>query len=161
MRFSGQWPGQGVPIDMNQQKQATMDFVRQRGTARKPQAPRDLIAQPGPRGVLLTWNLPVQFFDIVGWRIYKSDENTLYTETRDRGNRQCFVESTAATTSPVTNFFVSSINQLGVESVKIQTQKAALNESGAPSMPGSPPGYTSYSSNTTAGAGSRFTLLQP
>lgn len=138
---------------MTRERQATLDFLRNRGTARIPDPPRDLIAQSGPRGVLLTWNNPQVFFDIVGWRIYKADEKTLYTEIRDRGNRQCFVECTAATTSPTNNFFVSSLNQLGAESQKIQTQKAALNESGAPSMPGTPSGFSSYSSNTSSGAG--------
>lgn len=155
MRFTGQWPGQGVPVNMNQEKQATMDFIRNRGTSRIPSAPTDVIAQSGPRGVLLTWGVPQQSFDIVGWRVYKGDENTLYTEIRDRGNRQCFVESTAATTSPVSNFFISSLNQLGKESIKVQTQKAALNEPGAPTMPGAPPGYSNYSSNRSSGTGSR------
>lgn len=153
MRFPGTWPAKGQQVNMPNERQKTMDFLRTRGTAKRPQAPRDLIAQSGPRGVLLTWNNPQRFTDIVGWRIYKTDENTLYTEIRDRGNRQCFVESTAATTSPVSNFFVSSLNALGKESTKIQSQKAALNESGSPTMPGSPPGYTSYSNNTTSTSG--------
>lgn len=153
MRFIGQWPGLGQPVNITTEKQSTSDFLRTRGSAKFPLAPRDLIAQSGPRGVLLTWGLPQVFFDIVGWRIYKTDENTLYTEIRDRGNRQCFVESTAATTSPVSNFFVSSLNAAGKESQKIQVQKAALNEAGAPVMPGVPPGYTNYSNNMTNNQG--------
>lgn len=147
MRFIGTWPGQGQPVNMTTEKQTTSDFLRTRGSTRLPQAPRDLIAQSAPRAVFLTWGLPQVFFDIVGWRVYKSDENTLFTEIRDRGNRQCMVESTAATTSPVSNFFVSSLNAAGKESQKIQVQKAALNEAGAPATPGSPPGYSGYSNN--------------
>lgn len=153
MRFIGTWPGQGQSVNMTTERQATSDFLRTRGSAKLPQAPRDLIAQSAPRGVLLTWGLPQVFYDIVGWRVYKTDENTLFTEIRDRGNRQCVVESTAATTSPVTNFFVSSLNAAGKESQKIQVQKAALNESGAPAMPGTPPGYSGYSNNNSGGYG--------
>lgn len=160
MRFPGTWPGQGQPVNMNTERQQTSDFIRIRGTAQLPQPPRDLIAQPAPRGVLLTWNNPQRYFDIVGWRIYKTDENTLFTEIRDRGNRQCFVESTAATTSPVSNFFVSSLNALGKESQKIQVQKSAINETGAPATPGTPPGYTSYSNNRSSGTGSRTAVNQ-
>ena len=153
MRFVGQWPGQGVPVNITNERQKALDMLRGRGTLRRPQAPRDLIAQPGSRGVFLTWGLPQVFFDIVGWRIYKDNENTLYTEIRDRGNRQCFVEATAAATSPITNFFISSINQLGRESQKVQVQKAAANESSVPAMPPPPPGYTSYSNDLSSGTG--------
>ena|SRR5579859_8134655 len=153
MRFTGRWPTKDKPVDMTRERQSTLDFLRTRGTAKRPDPPRDLIAQSGPRGVLLTWNNPQVYFDIVGWRVYKSDESTLYTEIRDRGNRQCFVESTAATTSPTANFFVSSLNALGLESQKIQIQKAALNESGAPAMPGAPSGFTTYSASTSNTSG--------
>lgn len=153
MRFIGRWPSKDKPVDMTKERQSALDFLRTRGTHRIPDPPRDLIAQSGPRGVLLTWNNPQVFFDIVGWRVYKTDENTLYTEIRDRGNRQCFVESTAATTSPTSNFFVSSMNALGVESQKIQIQKAALNEAGAPGMPGSPAGFSTYSGDSSSTPG--------
>lgn len=153
MRFVGQWPGQGVPVNITHERQKALDVLRTRGTLKLPQAPRDIIAQSGSRGVFLTWGLPQVFFDIVGWRIYKDNENTLYTEIRDRGNRQCFVEATAAATSPITNFFISSINQLGRESQKVQVQKAASNESAVPAMPPPPPGYTSYSVDRSSGTG--------
>lgn len=153
MRFPGVWPVSSDPKIMIAEKVRTSDFLRTRGTVKIPSPPRDIIAQSGPRGVLLTWSNPNQYSDVTGWRIYKGDENTLYTEIRDRGNRQCFVESTAATISPVSNFFISSVNSLGKESQKVQAQKAALNESGAPAMPGSPPGFTSYSKSTTFASG--------
>lgn len=159
MRFTGRWPMRGMTVAENiKERQQTMDFLRDRGTARKPQKPRDLIAQSGPRGVLLTWNLPPVYWDIVGWRVYKNDESTLYHEIRDRGTRQMFVESTAATTSPMTNFFVSALNGLAKESKKIQVIKAALNEPGAPVMPGVPPGYNQGGSGggNTGGGHGRF-----
>lgn len=128
------------------------DATLTRGTARLPQPPRDIIAQSGPRGVLLTWNLPAGFnTDIQRWRVYKDDENTLYAEVNDRGTRQHFIEATSGATPPVTNFFVSSLNSFGVESQKVQVQGTAAVEAGAPSMPSVPPGYTSGG----AGGGTR------
>lgn len=120
------------------------DMTLTRGTAQLPSAPRDIICQSGPRGMLVTWNLPAGFnADIQRWRVYKDDENTLYSEVNDRGTRQCFVETTAGSAPIVTNVFVSSVNALGQESVKIQAQGKASVESGAPSMPSVPPGFNS------------------
>lgn len=130
------------------------DFTRTRGTARVPLPPRDIIAQAGPRGILLTWNLPERnYLDIQRWRVYKDDENTLYAEVTDRGTRSHFIEATAGSSPPVTNFFVSSINSLGVESPKVQVQGSAAVEASAPSMPSTPPGYT----QTGSGGGNRTT----
>jgi len=138
--------GYGVRMNSEQKQQAKMqsrDIVLTRGTAQRPQPPRDIIAQSGPRGVLLTWNLPAGFnTDIQRWRVYKDDENTLFADINDRGTRQHFIETTAGATPPVTNYFVSSINSLGVESQKVQVQGIAAVESGAPTMPSVPPGYT-------------------
>lgn len=153
MRFTGKWPSKALPVDMAKERQSTMDFIRNRGTAKRPDPPRDVIAQSSSRGVLLSWNNPQIFFDVIGWRIYKGDENTLYAENRDRGSRQCFVECTAGTASPMNNFFISSINQLGKESQKIQVQQAALNESGAPATASSPSGFSSYSGDTSSSPG--------
>lgn len=145
MRFPGKWPAKGMtPDDLQRERQLTLDRLRDRGTAKRPLPPRELIAQPAPRGVFLTWSLPERNYqDIVGWRVYKNDENTLYHDLADRGVRKLFVEATAATVSPKFNMFVSSLNGLGKESPKIQIQGAAANESGAPTMPGVPPGYNS------------------
>jgi hypothetical protein len=130
------------------QKQAmkaqTADLTRTRGTGQPPQPPRDIICQPGPRGMLVTWNLPSGFSDdIQRWRVYKDDENTLYHEVTDRGTRQMFVETTAGTNPVVTNVFVSSLNALGIESKKTQGQGQAAAETGAPVMPPVPPGFNS------------------
>jgi hypothetical protein len=104
--------------------------------------------------VFLSWSLPSGFnADIQRWRIYKDDENTVYAEIFDRGTRQHFIETTAGASPPVTNLFVSSLNSLGIESQKVQVQSQAAIEAGAPSMPSSPPGYTSAG----AGGGSRGT----
>lgn len=118
------------------------DSVLTRGTSRVPSPPRELICQGSSRGILLTWALPAGFSDdIQRWRVYKDDENTLYHEISDRGTRQVLVDATSGTTPPTVNLFVSSMNALGVESVKVQTQGKATAETGAPAIPGVPPGY--------------------
>lgn len=138
----------GYGVNMTQQQRyiqrgIARDATLTRGTTQKPQPPREIIPQAGPRGILLVWSLPSGFnSDIQRWRVYKGDENTLYADINDRGTRQCFVESTSGSTPPVTNLFVSSMNALGIESQKVQVQGQASVEAGAPTMPSVPPGYT-------------------
>lgn len=155
MRYTGKWPVQGMtPTDIAQERVRASDYIQVRGTARMPRPPLGLIIAPAPRGVLVTWNLPVLHADITGWRIYKNDESTLYGQINDPGVRQEFVETTAGSPSVVTNVFVSSINALGVESPKIQIQGKASTESGAPTMPTVPPGFNTGGSgggNTSGG----------
>lgn len=152
-------PYRGYGLRMNSEqrqlaKSQAKDIILTRGTAQKPQPPRDIVVQSGPRGVLVTWDLPSGFnTDIQRWRVYKGDENTLYAEIMDRGTRQHFIEATAGSVPPATNIFVSSLNNLGVESQKVQAQGQASVEAGAPSMPSVPPGYT----DGGAGGGNRNT----
>ncbi len=136
--------GIGMTSAQRQAARATAkDSTVVRGTGRTPPAPRDLLAQAGPRGVLLNWRPGARpTTDIGGWRIYKDDENSLFAELKDPGTTQHFIEATAGTTPPITNFFVSSFNKLGVESQKVQIQSSALVEAGAPTMPSTPPTYT-------------------
>src|SRR5947208_1043403 len=122
-------------------KSQARDIVLTRGTSQKPQAPRDVILQAGPRGLLVTWNLPAGFnADIQRWRVYKDNENMLYADVNDRGTRQHFIEATAGSTPPTVNVFVSALNSLGIESQKVQSQGQASVEAGAPAMPSVPPG---------------------
>src|SRR5262249_52711313 len=110
---------------------------------KKPVAPRDVFVQSGPRGILVNWRMGAGFTaDIAGWRLYKDDENSHFADILDPNTQQHFIESTAGSTPPVTNIFVSSINQLGFESAKVQAQSTATVEAGAPTMPGTPPTYT-------------------
>src|SRR2546430_801782 len=139
--------GYGIRMTSEQRQVAratARDTILTRGTAQRPQPPRDIVAQSGPRGILVTWNLPSGFnSDIQRWRVYKDDENTLYAEINDRGTRQHFIEATSGATPPTVNVFVSSLNSLGVESQKVQAQGKATVEAAAPAMPSVPPGYTS------------------
>lgn len=151
MRFLG-----NAYLPRNQQaaeRVKSADYLRVRGTDRPPSPPRDIQTQPGPRVILVTWKLPTVSQDIAGWRVYKDDENTLFHEFHDRGTKQCVVEVSAGATPPTVNVFVSSVNALGVESVKVQAQGSASVEAGAPTMPGVPPGYN----NENAGGGSTGT----
>ncbi len=138
-------------IGMNQQQRyaarlQARDMTIARGTSRPPLPPQDITAQGGPRGILLTWGLATGLVDdIVKWRVYRGDENTLYHELNDRGVRQIFVDATAGASPPTTNMFVSSVNSLGVESPKVLVSGTATAESGAPVMPQVPPNYNSGS----------------
>ncbi len=126
------------------------DMTRTRATAQIPSPPRNLILQAGPRGILVSWSLPAGFnTDIFRWRVYKDDENNLYADIADRGIRQCFVETSAGSSPPVTNIFVSSINSLGYESQKVQAQGQSAVEAGAPVLPPSTP--------PTGGSGGGYT----
>lgn len=149
--------GYGIRMTSEQRQIAratARDMTVTRGTGQVPQSPRDIIIQSGPRGFLVSWNLPSGFVtDIQRWRVYKDNESTLYAEINDRGTRQCFVEATAAASSPVVNIFVSSVNSIGVESPKVQAQGQALTEAGAPAMPSSSPAFTG--SDTSANYGGR------
>lgn len=132
-------------------KAQALDMLRTRGTGNRPLPPRDLFLQPGPRGVLLNWRAPAKgTIDIAGYRIYKDDENGLFAEIRDPGTLQHYIETTAGSTPPVTNLFVSTVNKLGVESPKVNIQGTAITESGAPTMPSTPPTFTTtYNPRTT------------
>ena len=117
------------------------DMTIARGTGLKPAPPRDIFTQPGPRGVLLNWRAPAVVQEVAGYRIYKDDENSLFAEIKDPTTTQHFIESTAGSTPPVTNFFISTFSKLGQESARIQIQAAATVEAGAPTMPSTPPTY--------------------
>jgi hypothetical protein len=117
------------------------DMTMARGTGLKPAKPRDLFSQAGPRGVLLNWRAPADVREVAGYRIYKDDEQSLFAEIRDPSTTQHFVEATAGSSPPITNFFISTISKLGNESSRVQIQAQAITEAGAPSMPTTPVTY--------------------
>jgi len=141
MRF----PGFNPKLSAAENRVRAEDLIRQGGSERRPQPPRGLIVQCGSRGFLVSWSLPEIFKDVTGWRVYRDTESSLYKEISDRGNRQCFIESTGGGTPTKVAVFVSSINAYGRESRKVQVIASAATEAGvtAPPNPGSPPGYTS------------------
>lgn len=142
MRF----PNYNSRLSSAENRRLAEDYLRQSGTEQKPRPPRGLIAQPASRGFLVSWSLPEgsRNKEIVSWRIYKDNENALYKEIADRGNRQVFVESTGGNSPPKVAAFISSMNAYGRESNKVQIVSSAAVEVGvtAPPNPGAPPGYT-------------------
>ena len=139
--------GYGVGMNLQQRFAArgqAADTVRTRGTGKKPGSPRDVFVQSGPRGVLVNWRGPDGFAgDIAGWRIYKDTELALFAEVKDPNTTQHFIETSSGSTPPATNIFVSSVNNLGIESPLVQAQGTAILEAGAPTMPVTPPSYQS------------------
>lgn len=135
MRYFGNWNPKNQE-EKHQDRIKNADYLRLRGTNKIPGNVRSVIVQSGPRGVLLSWDLPEgNNADIVGYRIYRGDEQTLYKEIRDRGRRQEFIEAQAGTTPPTNNFFISCVSSLGREGQKIQIQGKATAETGAPALP--------------------------
>src|SRR4051812_9339218 len=86
-------------------RQQSREIVRLRGTPKPPSAPRDILSQAASRGVLVTWKLPDENTDIVGWRVYKDSESSLHIDIKDKGVRQTFVALTSGATPPKTNLF--------------------------------------------------------
>lgn len=124
-------------------KSQAADMTRTRGTGKLPVAPRDVIVQSGPRGLLVSWILGEGFTDdVAGFRIYKDNELTQFAEIRDPSTTQHYIETTAGSTPPNTNIFVSSLNKLGQESPLVAAQGASLVEAGAPVFPPTPPTHT-------------------
>jgi len=139
--------GYGINMTSQQRQVArsqARDMVIARGTGQKPLAPRDVFVQSGPRGILVNWRFGAGFSaDIAGWRLYKDTEDSHFADILDPNTQQHFIEATSGSTPPVTNIFVSAINQLGIESPKVQAQSTAITEAGAPSMPSTPTTFTS------------------
>lgn len=155
--------GYGIRMSTEERQTAraqAADVVRTRGTSRLPGMPRDVFIQAGPRGLLVNWLPPAGLnTDIAGYRIYKDDEMKLFAELKDPNTTQHFIEATSGATPPVTNVFVSSFNALRAESAKVQAQGSSTTESGAPSMPSTPPTYTApYVAPGGGGPGRRTTF---
>lgn len=122
------------------------------GSRKRPDPPRSIIAQPGSLEVLLTWNSPYRSGDISGWRIYKDTESNLVDSIQDPNVRQARIKVPANTS---TAFYISAVNAMGTESIKVQVIAKAntdqLVASGGTSgtTPSLPPGY----SNEPSGGG--------
>ncbi|MBV9179878.1 MAG: hypothetical protein JO356_01085 [Acidobacteria bacterium] len=140
-----------TPNERIQARRDAQDTTITRGTDRKPDPPRDVIATAAPRGVLLNWRPPFYATDLAGYRVYKDSETSLFAEIRDPLATQHFVDCTAGTTPPTTNFFISSVSKIGRESQKVMIQGSATAETGAPAMPVTPPTYTTdYAPSATS-----------
>lgn len=129
------------------------------GARRRPDPPRSLVIQPGSLEVLLTWNAPQIFNDIAGWRVYKDTENNLFSAITDPNTRQCTVKVPADTN---TGLYVSSVNALGRESIKVQiigkanTDQYVVTGTGGGTggtSPTPPPGYDQEPSGGKSGGG--------
>ena len=106
------------------------------GSPARPDPPRRLISQPGALLALITWNAPQRIGSISGWRIYQNDETNLVLSIQDVNVRQYSPTLPAATP---TAFYISAVNPLGVESIKVQVIAVAGAAGTIP--PTTPPGY--------------------
>lgn len=129
------------------------DLVRVRGTGRRPDPPRDLQAQSGNSRVLLTWKPPAYRVDVAGYRITRSDESTLVMNIKDSGVTLAEIPSSSGATPTVQGFFVSCVNPLGLESVKVQVISGATADAGAPADPAPPSDFGDTSDTGGGGTG--------
>lgn len=141
----------GKPLD----QAAAISWAKTNGTTGKPEQPRNVQAQSGSRKVLVTWDAPVVTDGIIGYKIYKDNENQLFDTITDPNVRQYSVPATAGSTPPVVNVFVSSFTKQD-ESNPVQVQGSATAESGAPADPTPPTdsgasGSTGKTFNTNGG----------
>src|SRR5438105_9103901 len=149
-----------TPQEKQYARSRAIDLIKTRGTGRTPAAPRDLVLQSAPRGILVNWRPGEGFVgDVSGWRIYKDTEGALFQEIRDPNTMQVFVPTTAAATSPKVNIFVSAISPLGQESPMVSGQAAALAEAGAPAVPTIPDSFTQNYSTSNSGTANTSTRL--
>lgn len=148
---------------MQENASATLTVV---GSRKRPDPPRSLIAQPGSLEALITWNAPQKMGDISAWRIYRDTEKNLVDTITDVNTRQYKPKLPASTP---TAFYISAINALNIESVKVQIiatansdQYVTTGSAGATggSTPPTPPGYSTEPSGGAAsnGTGRRRTL---
>lgn len=126
-------------------------WAKTNGTTGRPQPPRNLLAQSGSRKVLVTWDMPTVFADIIGWKIYTGNENAQLDSIYDPNVRQYSVPASSGSSPPVINIFVSSFSKTS-ESTRVQVQGSATAEAGAPSDP-APPAGSSASGDTGVTAG--------
>lgn len=133
--------GQGNDLQRLLEKQQAANIIRARGSARIPDAPRDIQVQKASRGVYVSWKLPEVHDVILGWRIYLNTENNLVRDVRDKGTRQVFIPLNAGATPPTYNIFVCSYSALGRESELVLQQGKAQVEAGAPTVPTASAGY--------------------
>jgi hypothetical protein len=103
------------------------------GSTKRPDPPRSLIIQPGSLEVLLTWNAPYKSGDVASYRIYRDNESNLVSSISDPNVRQARIALPASTP---TAFYVSSVNALGRESVKVQViGSAGVTATPSPALP--------------------------
>lgn len=83
----------------------------------RPMSPRQVRATSGSLEALITWNAPEDTRGIVGFRIYKDDENGLVEEIRDPARRQTKVKLPGGSGKAMV--YVSAFTTLNRESPKI------------------------------------------
>lgn len=120
-------------------KRQTEELMRLRGDNRKPDPPRDLIAQPGSRSALVTWKPPVEIGKVGSYRIYTPRENDLFDTKRDPLTTSVTIPLSSGASPSSQNVFVSCVSPGGMESNKVQVIVVATAEAGAPSVPTVPP----------------------
>lgn len=143
-------------------RDSSFELNQQNGSRRRPDPPRNVIAQQGSLECLLTWNVPQRSQGIAGWNVYK--DNVLAEEIHSPSVRTAKIKLPASTSAL---FEVSAANSLGVESIRVpvigssNSDKYVVNgttgETGGSSPP-PPPGWPSEPSGGEPPSGGKFNV---
>jgi hypothetical protein len=109
--------------------------MRLRGDNRKPEPPRDVIAQAGSRSTLVTWKPPIGVDRVGGYRIYTPRENDLFDSKRDPDTTSVTIPLSSGASPTAQAVYISCVSPSGIESNKVQVIAIATAEAGAPSVP--------------------------
>lgn len=114
--ISFEWPITPARLTRDQQNS---DLLIARGSGKLPSPPRGVRSEASSHKVSIDWEPASIRTEVKGWRLYQGDESTLIMQIADKETMHAEVYVPSA---GVYNFFVSSINSLGKESPKVQTQ---------------------------------------
>jgi hypothetical protein len=117
-------------------RRQTDEIMRLRGDNRKPDPPRDLIAQAGSRSALITWKAPILAERVAEYRIYSPTETDLVGTTKANNYTLPLSSGSSPSSQAV---YVSCVSLGQLESNKVQAIAVATAETGAPAQPAPPP----------------------
>lgn len=136
-----------TPQQLQANRALATDYIRNVGTGQPPSPPRDLQVIAAPRGIQVTWGLPLDGGnDITGWVIYSPTDTLVRDSIMNRSTRQYVLAGSAGAQL---QGFVASVNGQGIKSTPVYFTGTALTESGAPSYPSTPPGWSSGGGSDT------------
>ena len=84
---------------------------------KRPDPPRSISALAASQEILLAWSAPFRVSGVSGYRIYQNVESNLVDTIRDVGTTQARIK---AVPSVKTAFYISTISEGGLESIKVQ-----------------------------------------
>jgi hypothetical protein len=129
----------GNAAQRHEERRKAAENMRLRGSERRPEPPRSLLAQGGARKVVVTWAPPKNSAEIVGWNVYKDTESQFYAHIGSRDIRRVDINVNTSASPSAAAVYVCSVSAQGRESEKMQVMGTPLAETGAPADPAPSP----------------------